>query len=79
MAKLNFISRLKKGAEKLISQLINKPEPPVSQLTKEDVLRNKLKPIIDLANARWTALDERNLRSLAISRAYAVFSFVDGV
>lgn len=84
MAKLNFISRLKKGAEKLISQLIGKqeeprvkpeaprvkPESPVSRLTKEDILRQKLKPIVDLANARWSALDERNLRSLAISRAY---------
>lgn len=33
-------------------------------------LKNKLKPIVDLANARWTKLDELNLRSLAISRAY---------
>lgn len=49
-------------------------ESPIKETSKptEDLtlLKSRLQPIIDLANSRWKALDNLDLRSLAISRAY---------
>lgn len=48
-----------------------KPEPPkVPKVDELQELKDKVQPILDLANHRWAVLDDLGLRSLAISRAY---------
>lgn len=51
-----------------VSRLTN--AEPVSESPEITLLKQKLQPILDLANQRWQELDDANLRSLAISRAY---------
>lgn len=49
------------------------PEPTKPVRPKIDELqelKDKVQPILDLANQRWSKLDDLELRSLAISRAY---------
>lgn len=64
-----------KSKQKQVSQL--KAIQPIKQSTSamaEDSelisLKARLQPILDLANKRWKTLDNLDLRSLAISRAY---------
>ena len=59
-----------------VSQLTPELPEPVKHHAKipadQDLisLKAKVQPILDLANERWKKLDELDLRSLAISRAY---------
>lgn len=59
-----------------ISQLTIEPKfevpsiKPVKEPDDISLLKAKIQPILDLANERWRKLDELDLRSLAISRAY---------
>lgn len=57
---------------KNVSQLT--PSKPVTSKFSEnqdlEALKAKVQPILDLANERWKRLDDLDLRSLAISRAY---------
>lgn len=43
---------------------------PVKEPKEITSLKTRLQPILDLANERWKRLDDLDLRSLAISRAY---------
>ena len=57
------ISSVFQRSEKQIKEDLTPKGKPISQLIE------KLQPVLDEANARWDALDQRDLRSLAISRA----------
>lgn len=72
--------RIKKFTRNVISKLSNTSNfeeykqpietQEVSKVDELQELKDKVQPVLDLANQRWSLLDEMGLRSLAISRAY---------